>query len=94
MAPQIYKSPLADVPIVQHSLYSHLFPETSKYPADLPAYVDSFTGATLTRGHVEDLALKFAQGLITKKKVKRGDTIMVFAQNSLCWPVVLFGGTS
>ncbi|KAF9067060.1 hypothetical protein BDP27DRAFT_1226414 [Rhodocollybia butyracea] len=91
MAPQIYKPTIPDVPIVQHSLYSHLFPETPKFPADLPAYVDSFTGTALTRATLEDLALKFAQGLITKKKVKRGDTIMVFAQNSLCWPVVVFG---
>ncbi|KIK67058.1 hypothetical protein GYMLUDRAFT_37097 [Collybiopsis luxurians FD-317 M1] len=94
MSPRIYTSPFPAKPIVQHSIFTHLFPETSIFPQDYPAYRDAPTGVTLTRGHVKDLALSFGHGLRIEKHAKRGDTIMVFSPNSICWPVVVFGAVA
>ncbi|KAJ4471616.1 AMP binding protein [Lentinula aciculospora] len=94
MAPRIYRSPLPDKPIVQRSIFRHQFPKASKYPSEFPAYIDAQTGATLNRGHIKDLALSFAYGLRNEKHAKRGDTIMMFSPNSICWPVVVFGAVA
>ncbi|KIK61144.1 hypothetical protein GYMLUDRAFT_997752 [Collybiopsis luxurians FD-317 M1] len=92
MAPHIYTSPLPDNPIVHRSVYTHLFSRTSLYPWSQAAFIDAPTGATLTRAHVRDLSMSFGHGLRTRERAKRGDTILMFSPNSLCWPVVVFGG--
>ncbi|KAJ3879031.1 AMP binding protein [Lentinula edodes] len=94
MAPRIFRSALPDEPIVQRSIFTHQFPEPPVYPPEYPAYVDAQTGVTLNRGHIKDLALTFACALRNEKHAKRGDTIMMFSPNSICWPVVVFGAVA
>ncbi|KAJ3934522.1 MAG: AMP binding protein [Lentinula lateritia] len=94
MAPRIFRSAFPDETIVQRSIFTHQFPEPPVYPPEYPAYVDAQTGVTLNRGHIKDLALTFACALRNEKHAKRGDTIMMFSPNSICWPVVVFGAVA
>lgn len=98
MAPKIYTSPFADVPIVNRSIFTHLFlsdkPDSiGGFPPSSPAFIDAPTGTTLTRGQVKQLALSLAFGIRNYRPcpVTRGDTALIFSPNSLAWPVVLFG---
>jgi long-subunit acyl-CoA synthetase (AMP-forming) len=99
MVPKIYTSPLSPVPVHDRSIFTHLF-NTSKDPNDVggfpgsyPALVDAPTGTTLTRAHLKQLALSFGYGIQHHPNIraKRGDTIMIYSQNSVAWPVVLLG---
>ncbi|KAF5384542.1 hypothetical protein D9757_006443 [Collybiopsis confluens] len=94
MTPIIYKSPLPDSAIVQSSVYTHIFARNSLYSSSTVAYVDAATGASLTRTHVTDLSLSFGYGLCFKTQAKRGDTVLMFSPNSLCWPVVVYGAVA
>lgn len=98
MAPRIYTSPLLSVPLYAHSIFTHLFSSVGPndiggFHASLPAFIDSTTGTTITRGQLKHLALSLGYGLQKHPLLpaKRGDTVMVYSQNSLSWPVVLFG---
>jgi len=99
MAPKIYTSSYPAVPTYNRSIFTHLFAphkdpnNVGDYPGTLAAYVDAPTGTVLTRAQLKSLALKLGYGLRNHPsfKAKRGDTIMVYSQNSLTWPVVLFG---
>ena len=99
MVPKIYTSPLSSVPVYDRSIFTHLF-NTSKdvndvggFPGSYPALVDAPTGTTLSRAHLKQLALAFGHGIKHHPNIraKRGDTIMIYSQNSMAWPVVLFG---
>jgi hypothetical protein len=99
MIPKIYSSPFSPVPVRDRSIFTHLF-NTSNDPNDVggfpgssPALVDATTGTTLTRAQLKNLALSFGYGITHHPRIRanRGDTIMVYSQNSIAWPVVLFG---
>jgi hypothetical protein len=99
MAPKIYRSPFPDVPVYDRSIFTHLFPPNTQpgyvgeYPGDSPAYIDAPTGTTLTRGQTRHLALSLAYGLRhhPTTQATRGETILIYSQNMLAWPIALFG---
>ncbi|KAF8231352.1 AMP binding protein [Tricholoma matsutake] len=100
MAPKIYTSPVPSVPIVATSIFTYLFSSPSHdldtiggYLGATKAFIDAPSGTTLTRAQLKHLALSFAFGLRDHPTAaaKRGDVVLVFSQNSLNWPVVLFG---
>lgn len=98
MAPIVYRSPLPSVPLYTHSIFTHLFSsadpnDVGGFNASLPAFIDAVTGTTLTRGQLRKLALALGYGLQKHPTLsaKRGDTVMIYSQNSLAWPVVVFG---
>ena len=98
MPPIVYKSPLPSVPLYAHSVFTHLFSspdpnDVGGFKASLPAFIDAVTGTTLTRGQLRKLALALGYGLQKHPTLsaRRGDTVMIYSQNSLAWPVVLFG---
>ena len=97
MIPQkIYTSHLPPVPTVEQSIFTFLFSSNDPglvrpFPASQPAFIDAGTGTTLTRGQLRNLALQFAFGVRSILGVKRGDVILVYSQNSVAWPVVVFG---
>jgi len=99
MAPKIYTSSFSAVPLHDRSLFTHLF-GTSKNSGDIgglpgsaPAFIDAQTGTTITRAQLKALAFSFGYGIRHHKNtnVKRGDTVLIYSQNSLAWPVVLYG---
>lgn len=100
MAPKIYTSPAPPVPVLATSTFTHLFsshdPDSDTvggYPGATKAFIDAPSGTTITRAQLKHLALSFAFGLRDHPSLaaKRGDTILFYSQNSLNWPVVLFG---
>jgi 4-coumarate--CoA ligase len=98
MAPIVYRSPLPSVPLYAHSVFTHLFSSSNPndvggFNASLPAFIDSVTGTTLNRGQLRNLALALGYGLQKHPTLsaRRGDTVMIYSQNSLAWPVVVFG---
>lgn len=90
----IYTSHVPAPPLPELSVFSYLFPSRegqSPVPAAardpaLTMYIDGLTGRELTRGEIEDGALRVATGL-KKRGVKRGDTALIFSPNSLDWVV-------
>ena len=98
MAPIIYRSPLPSVPLYAHSIFTHIFSsadpnDVGGFNASLPAFIDTPTDTTLTRGGLRNLALALGYGLQKHPTLsaRRGDTVMIYSQNSLAWPVVVFG---
>lgn len=98
MSHRIYTSPLPSLPLLAHSVFTHLF--SSAGPNDiggfnpsLPAFIDTITGTTITRAQLKHLALSLGYGLQNHPvlSAKRGDTVLIYSQNSLAWPVVVFG---
>ncbi|KAF8231353.1 AMP binding protein [Tricholoma matsutake] len=103
MAPKIYTSQVPSIPIVTTSVFTHLFSSPSHdpdnvggYPGATKAFIDAPSGTTLTRAQLKHLALSFAFGLRDHPTApaKRGEVVLIFSQNSLNWPVVLFGSVA
>ncbi|KAF8161247.1 AMP binding protein [Crassisporium funariophilum] len=101
MAPKIYTSPLPPVTLYDCSVFTHLFSTDSTgnvggFTASAPAFIDAPTGTTITRAQLKQLALSLGYGLQNHPtaSAKRGDTVLVYSQNSLTWPVVLFGAVA
>ena len=98
MTPQIYNSPFPSVPVVERSVYTHLFASNDpnlvgKFPGSTPTFIDAVSGTTITRADLKRLTLAFGYGIRNHPRTatKRGDTILIYSGNSLCWPVVLLG---
>jgi long-subunit acyl-CoA synthetase (AMP-forming) len=100
MSPTIYTSPYPEVPIPKTSVFTHVFAsrgpgDVGGFPGSMKAFIDSVSGAYITRAQLLDLSLSFGHGLRnhpnTKALAKRGDTILIYSPNSLAWPVLLFG---
>lgn len=96
----IYTSPFPSTPVHAASVFTHLWgvPPANphfvgEYPGQLTAYIDAETGAALSRARVRDLALRVGWALASHPEIKarRGDVVLIFSQNSLSWPVALFG---
>ncbi|KAJ7350441.1 AMP binding protein [Mycena albidolilacea] len=103
MAPRIYTSPVPSFPILSTSVFTRLFaPRASGdiggFPADLRAFVDAESGASITRAQLVHLALSFGYGIKhhpnTSRFASRGSTVLIYSPNSLAWPVVLFGSVA
>lgn len=100
MAPTIYTSPVPSVPVASRSIFTHLFSSPSNdpntiggCPASAAAFVDAASGTVITRGQLKLLALKLGYGICNHPTTasRRGDTVLIYSQNTLSWPVVLFG---
>ncbi|KAF7360140.1 4-coumarate--CoA ligase-like 7 [Mycena venus] len=98
MSPTIYTSSHPKVFIPQTSVFTHVFASRGQgdiggFPGSMKAFIDSASGAYITRAQLMDLALSFAHGLRNhpNTRAKRGDTVLIHSPNSLAVPVVLFG---
>ncbi|KAG6836556.1 hypothetical protein H0H93_006783 [Arthromyces matolae] len=93
MAPLIYTSTISDVPVYSRSIFTHIS-NSGNFPPDFPAYTDAATSTTLSRAAFKHAALSFANGIRTHPRLTpqaRGDTLLLFAPNSIAFPVVLLG---
>lgn len=100
MAPMIHDSSLPSVPLVERSVYTHLFASSDpdpnfvgQFPGSAPAFIDAVSGTTITRADLKRLTLAFGYGIRNHPHIaaKRGDTVLIYSVNSLCWPVILLG---
>lgn len=94
---KIYPSKIPSVPLVDKSIFTHLFPKHDRFPGTSTAFIDTETGYTITRTQLKHLCLELAWGLRNQLpklggvSLKRGDTVMIFSPNSIAWPVMLHG---
>ncbi|KAI6111979.1 AMP binding protein [Pisolithus croceorrhizus] len=109
MADQIFKSPLPSVPLERRSIFTHLLgtrPTTPHLvggsPASAPAFIDSATGSTISRGALRSFALQLAHSLQAPPKPLKAlldaaetpPTVLIFSPNSIVWPILLFGAAA
>ncbi|KAF8340904.1 AMP binding protein [Amanita rubescens] len=101
MTSGIYNSPIPSVPIVRRSVYTHLFASSDpnlvgQFPGSVSAFIDPVSGMTITRAHLKRLTLAFGYGICNHPQIaaKRGDVVLIYSINSLCWPVVLLGSVA
>ncbi|KAF7334756.1 4-coumarate--CoA ligase-like 7 [Mycena sanguinolenta] len=100
MAPCIYTSNLPALPIVSTSIFTRIFAVLAPgyiggFPGSQIAFIDGYTGISLTRAELLDLALSFGYGIqrhsVLSPLTVHGATVLIFSPNSLAWPVVIFG---
>lgn len=92
----IYRSTWPSVPIVQESIFTHIFSDLEK--RDRVAFIDATSGRKFTHRDVRDRALFLAHGLLHEvhknggnERLRRGDVIMVLSQNHFLFPILVFG---
>ncbi|KAI9501054.1 hypothetical protein GGI25_005620 [Coemansia spiralis] len=54
-------------------------------------FVDSSSGESMTAAQVQSLTYRFAAGLRNKCNIKAGDTVAIFARNSIIYPIAAYG---
>ena len=94
----IYTSAWPSVPIVEESVFSHVFNSKSCTPEQI-VYIDGPTGRRFTRAGVKHAALSLAHGFRNELHtpsfrgplLSRGDTVMIFSQNNILYPVFMWG---
>lgn len=110
MADQIFKSPLPSVPLERRSIFTHLLGTCPTTPhlvggfrATAPAFIDSATGLTISRGELRSFALQLADSLQAPPKPLKAllnaakhtsPTVLIFSPNSIVWPILLFGAAA
>ena len=84
------RSPHPDVDIPGVDLETFLFGRDLGEHADVPAFVDGTTGASLTFGTLHDQVLRIAAAL-AQRGIGRGDVVALYAPNSPAWAAVFHG---
>lgn len=96
---KIYKSHVPRTYIPEESIFTHLFvTRFNAAPHYSPAFIDGITGRLITRQQLRDFSLELAHGLRNEfsqhlggTPLERGDTVMIFSPNSICWPIAMYG---
>ncbi|KAF9565569.1 AMP binding protein [Agrocybe pediades] len=102
MAPKIYTSPFPATNLPEQSVFTYLFSSSAAtntvggYDASAPAFIDAPTGTRISRAQLKQLSLTIGHGLRhhPNLSLKRRETILIYSQNSLNWPVILFGAVA
>ncbi|KAG6872981.1 hypothetical protein C0995_004520 [Termitomyces sp. Mi166 len=99
MSSRIYTSHIPNIPIYSRSIFTHIVSSDNpdnvgSFPGSFPAYIDAETSTIITRANFKHAALSFAKGICTHPRLtpqSRGATLLLFAPNSIAFPVVLLG---
>ena len=94
----VYTSAWPPVPIIEESIFSHVFNSKLCAPEQV-VYIDGPTGRRFTQANVKHGALSLAHGLRNElhtpnfrgPSLSRGDTVMIFSQNNILYPVFMWG---
>lgn len=92
----IYTSTYAAPTLPECSLFQYHFPSAAAqspvpmWDLSLPAYIDGYTGAALTRGQLKDSALRLTTGL-RALGLKRGDVGCIWGLNGFGWLTAWWG---
>lgn len=94
----IYTSAWRSVPVAEESVFSHVF-NSKLCASEQVVYVDGPTGQRFTKANVKHAALSLAHGLRNElntpnfrgPSLSRGDTVMIFSQNNILYPVFVWG---
>ncbi|XP_009603383.1 putative CoA ligase CCL7 [Nicotiana tabacum] len=72
------------------SMVSFLFRNISSFP-EKPALFDADSGQTLTFSQFKTIVSKISHGLIHQFGIKKNDVVLIFAPNSIQFPLCFFG---
>ncbi|KAM3302949.1 putative CoA ligase CCL7 [Capsicum chacoense] len=72
------------------SMISFLFRNVSSYP-DKPALIDADNGETLTFSQFRSSVSRICHGLVNQMGIKKDDVVLIFAPNSIQFPLCFFG---
>lgn len=72
------------------SMVSFFFRNISSYP-DKPALIDGHSGQTLSFSEVKSMVSKVSFGLYHQLGIKKNDVVLIFAPNSIQFPVCFLG---
>ncbi|XP_055833893.1 probable CoA ligase CCL7 [Solanum dulcamara] len=72
------------------SMVSFLFRNISSYP-EKPALFDADSGETLSFSQFKSMVSKISHGLIHQMDIKKNDVVLIFAPNSIQFPLCFFG---
>ena len=94
----VYASAWPSIQITEESIFSHVFNSKLCTPEQV-VYIDGPTGRRLTKANVKRAALSLAHGLRNELHtpnfrgplLSRGDTVMIFSQNNILYPVFMWG---
>jgi len=94
----VYTSAWPSVPIIEESIFSHVF-NTKLCTPEQVVYIDGQTGRRFTQANVKHAALSLAHGLRNELHtpnfrgplLSKGDTVMIFSQNNILYPVFMWG---
>lgn len=97
---KLYRSPIPDASIPDESLFTFIFEGKvdNEIPGTTTTFIDAPTERTIARSELKTACLSLGWGLrnilankLGGAELTRGDTVMIFSQNSFTWPVALFG---
>ncbi|XP_015058877.1 4-coumarate--CoA ligase-like 7 [Solanum pennellii] len=72
------------------SMVSFLFRKISSYP-EKPAFFDADNGETLSFSQFKSMVSRISHGLIHQMGIKKNDVVLIFAPNSVQFPLSFFG---
>ncbi|XP_004251107.1 probable CoA ligase CCL7 [Solanum lycopersicum] len=72
------------------SMVSFLFRKISSYP-EKPAFFDADNGGTLSFSQFKSMVSRISHGLIHQMGIKKNDVVLIFAPNSVQFPLSFFG---
>lgn len=72
------------------SMVSFLFRNSSSYP-EKPAFFDADNGETLSFSQFKSMVSRISHGLIHQMGIKKNDVVLIFAPNSVQFPLSFFG---
>ncbi|MCD9646811.1 4-coumarate--CoA ligase-like 7 [Datura stramonium] len=72
------------------SMVSFLFRNISSFP-EKPALFDADSGEALSFSHFKSVVSKISHGLVHQMGIKKNDVILIFAPNSIQFPLCFFG---
>ncbi|CAN4119395.1 unnamed protein product [Withania somnifera] len=73
-----------------NSMVSFLFRNISSFP-EKPALFDADTNETLTFSQFKSVVSKISHGLVHQMSIKKNDVVLIFAPNSIQFPLCFFG---
>ncbi|GMK58384.1 hypothetical protein CspeluHIS016_0504160 [Cutaneotrichosporon spelunceum] len=96
MQPKIYESDYPEVFLPSMSIFHYLMPDgpgispLPHFDPSLPCVIEAATGRTVSRGEMENTALRLGQGL-RDAGMRRGDVVNLFAPNSIEFAFATWG---
>ena len=80
----LYRSKLPEVPVPSTDVFNYLFHVGRRtYPRSRVLYRVDDTGETINLAQLEEKCRRFASAVTSKFQIKAGDTIAVFASDSV-----------
>ncbi|KAJ1724979.1 hypothetical protein LPJ53_000833 [Coemansia erecta] len=87
----IFPSTLPPITTPDSNLVTYVFTQSAQHAMPThPVFVDSLSSSMLTLQDLQQKTLQLAHGLHTRLGIQRGDTVAIFAANSIYYPLAAY----